>query len=87
MTSKSVINPHPQRAADLVAGQSELARRLSTPDNTLTPQAVGAWCRSGRVPAERVLDIERATNGQVTRHQLRPDLYPLERPDFLPLAS
>lgn len=95
MTSKTV-NPHPQRAADLFAGgQSEMARRLSdlyaaehpgVPDTSLTPQAVGGWCRSGRVPAERVLDVERITNGQVTRHQLRPDLYPLQNPSFL-LAS
>lgn len=31
-----------------------------------------------RTPAERVLDIERATGGKITRHQLRPDLYPLD---------
>lgn len=29
-----------------------------------------------RVPAELVLPIERATGGAVTRHDLRPDLYP-----------
>jgi len=29
-----------------------------------------------RVPAERVLDVERATG--VSRHELRPDLYPRE---------
>lgn len=81
MPSKA-INPHPQRAADLVRGQSELARLLSTDSETLTPQAVGAWCRSGRVPPGRVLDIERVTNGQVTRHQLRPDIYPLDAPNY-----
>jgi DNA-binding transcriptional regulator YdaS (Cro superfamily) len=26
-----------------------------------------------------VLSIERITNGQVTRHEMRPDLYPVER--------
>lgn len=39
-------------------------------------QAVTKWRR--RVPAERVLGIEQATNGEVTRHELRPDLYPAE---------
>lgn len=29
-----------------------------------------------RVPAERVLDVERETG--VSRHELRPDLYPAE---------
>ena len=28
----------------------------------------------GRVPADRVLDVERATG--ISRHELRPDLYP-----------
>lgn len=81
-------NPAPQSAADLIGGQSELARQLSALGdpanrNTITPQAVGLWCRTGRVPAERVLDIERVTQGRVSRHELRPDLYPKDIPDYL----
>jgi DNA-binding transcriptional regulator YdaS (Cro superfamily) len=37
-------------------------------------------CSTGKVPAERVLSIESATDGAVTRHELRPDLYPTEQP-------
>lgn len=50
----------------------------------VSPQAVHKWLRSG-IPAERVLDVERATVPQeggaprVTRHELRPDLYPLDQ--------
>ena len=36
-------------------------------------QSIQRWTR---VPAERVLDIERITG--VSRSELRPDLYPLE---------
>lgn len=36
---------------------------------------------SQRVPAEWCLPIERATEGKVTRHELRPDLYPLDESD------
>lgn len=36
-----------------------------------------------RVPAERVLDVERVTG--VPRHELRPDLYPA--PTLAPAAS
>lgn len=31
-----------------------------------------------RTPAERVLAIEKATGGKVTRYELRPDIYPPE---------
>ena len=59
------------RAAAAVGGQSALARALGC-----TPQAVQRMCSTGRVPAERVLRIE-AVSG-VARHELRPDLYPVE---------
>ncbi|MBA6142313.1 helix-turn-helix domain-containing protein [Pseudomonas juntendi] len=57
------------RAAKVAGGQSALARILK-----VTPQAVQKMCASGRVPAERVLEIEKATG--VSRHELRPDIYP-----------
>ena len=40
----------------------------------ITEQAVGRYHR--RVPAERVLAIEAAVDGEVSRHELRPDIYP-----------
>lgn len=39
----------------------------------IAPAAVSQW---KVVPAERVLDVERIT--KVSRHDLRPDLYPRE---------
>ena len=43
----------------------------------VSPQAVSEILRRGkRVPAEWCLPIEAATQGAVTRHDLRPDLYP-----------
>ena len=47
--------------------KSELARRLE-----ISPTAVRKW--RARIPAERVLDVERITG--VSRCDLRPDLYP-----------
>lgn len=41
-------------------------------------QAVRKWESKGRPPAERALQIEQAVRGTVTRHQLRPDIYPPE---------
>lgn len=63
-----------ERAAQLLGGQSALARKLGC-----TPQAVSKMCSTGRVPAERVLAIESATDGAISRHELRPDLYPVEQ--------
>lgn len=57
------------RAIKIVGSATELANQIG-----VKKQAVTKWRR--RVPAERVLSIELATNGEVTRHELRPDLYP-----------
>lgn len=51
-----------------VNGNTGLARALA---GGITPQAVSQW---KRVPAGRVIDVERVTG--VRRHRLRPDLYP-----------
>ena len=73
------------RAVALVGGPAALARRLS-----ISSQAVSQW---RRVPAERVLDVERATadpetlEPRVSRHELRPDIYPTERADGRHAAS
>ena len=56
--------------------QSELASRMS-----LTPQAVNQWVRTGRVPAERCVAVEKITG--VSRHILRPDVFgvrPVRKP-------
>jgi DNA-binding transcriptional regulator YdaS (Cro superfamily) len=48
----------------------DLAARIGIDKGTLS-----RW-ENGRVPAERVLEVERLTG--VSRHDLRPDLYPRE---------
>lgn len=48
---------------------SHLAKALN-----ITHGAISQW---DRVPAERVLDVERETG--IPRHELRPDLYPADR--------
>ncbi|UGB46968.1 helix-turn-helix domain-containing protein [Frateuria edaphi] len=51
--------------------QAELARRIN-----VAPQLVWQWCDGRRpVPAHRCLAIEQATNGVVTRFDLRPDVF------------
>ncbi len=52
--------------------QSEFARRLG-----VTQGLIWQWLNGyRRITAERVIPIEEATGGEVTRHELRPDIYP-----------
>jgi len=57
-----------ERACEIVGGLTALARILS-----VKPPSVSGWI-SNRVPAERCPAIEKATGGQVTCEQLRPDM-------------
>lgn len=57
-----------QKAIKIAGGYSALGRRLK-----INRQAVSQWIKA---PAERVLSIEEATGAQISRHDLRPDLYP-----------
>ena len=59
-----------QKAVRLFGSRAALARALN-----VSSEAVRKW-ETGRIPAERCLDVERATDGQVTRSELRPDLWP-----------
>ncbi|MBB0023657.1 Cro/CI family transcriptional regulator [Ralstonia pickettii] len=59
-----------QKAAQAAGGQSALARKIGC-----TPQAVQRWCKTGFVPADRVVAVEQAVDGAVSRSELRPDLY------------
>ena len=65
-------------AVDAAGSQSALARAVGC-SNT----AVWKWCQSSkRMPAEFVLKAETATG--VSRHELRPDIYPVEVPHAPP---
>lgn len=64
-------------AVDKAGGQTGLARICG-----LTQPAVWKWLQSSKhLPAEYVLAVEAATG--VSRHLLRPDIYPLSLPDHV----
>lgn len=60
-----------RKAIETAGSQAELARRIGK------KQAhVWNWLNRDKiVPAEAVLAIEHATDGVVTRHDLRPDIF------------
>jgi len=60
-----------QTAVSHFGSQAALAAALS-----VSPMAVSKWVSGrSRITAERACDIERATNGAVTRYDLRPDIF------------
>ena len=57
------------RACNIVGGPQVLADHLGC-----TRQALYQW---NKVPRGRAFEIEVATGGQITRHEIRPDLFPV----------
>ena len=62
-----------KRIVDHFGSKRKLAEALG-----VKPQSVQKWDR--QIPAERVLEIERLTDGDVTRFEIRPDVFG-EEPD------
>ena len=60
-----------QKAVRLAGGQKAVANSFGI----RSLWSIYKWLNNNRVPAERVLPLEEMTNGQVTRYELRPDLY------------
>lgn len=60
-----------ERSITICGTQSELARRIGGKVRT---GHIHYWLRN-KVPSERCIDIERATEGQVSRYELRPDVF------------
>ena len=56
--------------------QKELAKELGVHQQTISHWVTGRR----QVTVTLVLEIERLTGNRVTRHELRPDIYPIERP-------
>lgn len=56
-----------KRAIALMGGARKVAERFG-----LSVQAVYKW---DQVPVTKVLAIEEETKGQVTRHEMRPDVF------------
>ena len=82
MTSKKDCVPKNvalNKAVQLFKFQSALAKEIG-----VKQQNIWHWLnKTGVVPAEHVLKIEMATRKKgdvVTRHELRPDIYPIVYP-------
>lgn len=64
---------HLERAIRIAGGQSQLARRIG---GKVRQGHVWKWLnRCDKVPVEAAIKIEEAVAGEVTRHDLRPDVF------------
>jgi DNA-binding transcriptional regulator YdaS (Cro superfamily) len=77
MASPSISPDDVARAAlddaiKAAGGPVALSRALTRDLDSISSQAISQW---RRVPAERVIDVERATG--VPKERLRPDIYPV----------
>ncbi|MCF2827105.1 MULTISPECIES: transcriptional regulator [unclassified Pseudoalteromonas] len=61
-----------REAIKVMGSQKKLAEAIG---NGITQQKISYWLTVGKVPAEYVLNIERVSG--VSRHKLRPDIYPI----------
>lgn len=58
------------KAVELGGGQTKLGKKLG-----LTQGGIHQWIRREQIPAKWVLAVEAATGGEVTRYELRPDIF------------
>lgn len=65
-----------RRAIEILGSQSRAAEVVGVKQPTIS------WTsrHGAKVPAEWCIPLEVATEAAVTRHELRPDLYPYETP-------
>lgn len=65
------LNPGVQRAVEIFGSQTALARRIGVGQNVIS-----YWLREAKqVPPKRAVQLEAVTGGEVTRKELRPDLW------------
>jgi DNA-binding transcriptional regulator YdaS (Cro superfamily) len=66
-----------QKAVEIAGGQAPLARKIKAlvEGSNVLQQHVWHWLQCGKVPPQYAKAIETATGGEVTRHDLRPDIF------------
>lgn len=75
--TKTITKKYENRALQALTKAAKLAGSIAALGRLInvTPQSIHVWRRCKRCPAERAIQIEKALNGQVTRAELRPDLF------------
>ena len=78
LTNNEKIADYAQMAIAFAGGPSALARHIRAEGGTITTQAISQWRIKG-VPPNRVLVVEEAAKGRVSRYQMRPAVFGVEK--------
>ena len=67
---------HLQRAIDIAGSQAKLAIRTKEIGSEIKQQHISYLMREGhKISAEQAMAVDTATNGAVSKHDLRPDIF------------
>ena len=80
-----IMNNPLNKAVEFCGGITSLATRINERANTIS-----MWIQRSNIPSEKVIAVSKATDYQVTPHDLRPDLYPYSfdgMPEHLRVAA
>ena len=72
LTGKDKMADYTKSAIAFAGGPAALARHIRAQGHTITTQAISQW---QGVPSNRVIMVEQAAKGHVSRHQMRPDVF------------
>ncbi|MEY2666377.1 MAG: hypothetical protein RLZZ384_548 [Pseudomonadota bacterium] len=59
-----------EKIIEFFGTQYRLAKALN-----IKPQNVTQWIAANQIPLKQAINIEKASNGKITREQIRPDIY------------
>jgi DNA-binding transcriptional regulator YdaS (Cro superfamily) len=70
------MNEYIKKAIELAGSQQRLADKIG-----VTQRSVSTWLHDRIIPINRAIQIERVTQGTVTREDLRPDIFSIKNKD------
>lgn len=74
LTGKEKMADYANSAIAFAGGPAALARHIRAQGHTITTQAISQWRKKG-VPSNRVIMVEKAAKGLVSRHEMNPDVF------------
>ena len=72
LNGKDKMADYTKSAIAFAGGPAALARHIRSQGHTITTQAISQW---QGVPSNRVIMVEQAAKGLVSRHEMRPDVF------------